>query len=110
MNTIGLLDDLERALRDEQRAVARLDLEELERVTVEKTRLAAELAAARGAGGELPPAALARVAALADANAALLASAVGTMNEALGTGRRLGTYDARARLRAGPTSLAVRVL
>lgn len=110
MNALELLDELERVLGDEQRAVAALDLELLERMTAEKQRLAAALGAARDGGGALPPAAVARVAALADANAALLASAVGTMKEALGVDRPLGTYDARARLRAGPASLAVRVL
>jgi hypothetical protein len=107
---IELLESLELTLRAEQRAVAALDLEQLERLTQEKQRLAAALAAARDAGGELPRASLGRIAALADANAALLDSAVGTMREALGVDRPLGTYDARARLRNGSASLAVRVL
>jgi hypothetical protein len=105
-----LLEAMEQALRAEQRAVAELDREKLDAITVEKQRLAAAIASA--SVGAAPPQRelLARIAALADANAVLLASAATTMREALGVDRPLGTYDARARLRNSSSPLAVRVL
>ena len=110
MSVSELFEGLEHALRDEQRAVAELDLERLDRITHEKQRLAAAIAAARDGGTRLPREALERIAALADANAMLLTSAAVTMREALGVDRPLGTYDARARMRNTSASLAVRVL
>lgn len=111
MTTLELFESLERTLRDEQRAVAELNLEWLDRLTLEKTRLAAEIAKAPDAAAKaLPRDMLARVSALANANALLLRSATETIRDVLGVDRPLGTYDARARMRNTSSALAVRVL
>jgi hypothetical protein len=105
-----LLEALVSALREEQRAVASLDLVRLEELTALKQELAAALVAEKVGGAQLPQAQLVALAALADANAVLLRSTTDTMREALGVDRPLGTYDAHARMRLGSGSFVVRVI
>jgi hypothetical protein len=105
-----LLEALVCALREEQRAVAALDLVRLEELTALKQELAAALVAEKAGGAQLPHAQLVTLAALADANAVLLRSTTDTMREALGVDRPLGTYDAQARMRLGSGSFVVRVI
>jgi hypothetical protein len=100
-----LLARLEELLRRERAAVAAFDVAALEAIGAEKLELAARVAVAGDAVGG---AALLRVRALAEANRALLASSVEALTELLAPRSDAGTYDARARMRRQPRSLATR--
>src|SRR5689334_3527170 len=95
---IGILNELETLLREEQKAVAAYDVVTLERLNVAKEDAARRLASARFEALEPFRAAAQRVAALAETNAALLGASVAAVADTLGVRSGVQTYDSRARL------------
>jgi len=111
MSLTELLRALEELLRVEQAAVAAYDVAALHRIVEAKNAAAAKLR--QLTGGKQEPGALAlaqRVAALAEANAALLAASTNAIADALGVRVTPGTYDSRARMRRQLHSAGARVV
>ncbi len=106
-----ILAELERHLRDEQRAVAAYDVATLERICAAKDEVMARLRSApvcKDAG--LVREAATRVSALAEANAAMFTASVAAVADALGIRPAATTYDSRARLRNRAGSVSARVV
>ena len=109
MSLDELLAAIEALLREERSAVAAFDVPALTRITALKGELGEKLRAI----GPRPPsarAAVARVAAQAQANAALLAASTAAISDALGIRAVPATYDSRARLRRSVNVAPVRVI
>jgi flagellar biosynthesis/type III secretory pathway chaperone len=107
---IGILNELETLLREEQQAVAAYDVVALERLNLAKEDAARRLAGARVEALEPFRAAAHRVATLAETNAALLAASAAAVADALGVRAGVQTYDSRARLNQRMNIQCVRVL
>jgi len=106
-----ILAEMERHLRDEQRAVAAYDVAALERICAAKDEVMARLRAAPVcADASLVREAAARVSALAEANAAMFAASVAAVNDTLGLRPAVTTYDSRARLYGRAGSVSARVV
>jgi len=99
---LGTIVDLERLLVRERDAARVLDTNALVAISEQKQAMAAELRSllAQAPCSPAVRAAVARLGALAEANAALLSDAVAMMSESLGLREDSGTYDARARRQA----------
>jgi hypothetical protein len=89
------VDHLLELLKQERRAIGAFDMERLSQIAFEKDEYIQMLR-------DIVPATKDRLGELlreADANRALINSALDTIQEMLGVKNRAGTYDARARLR-----------
>ena len=107
---LGILNELETLLREEQKAVAAYDVATLERLNAAKEDAARRLALTRVGALDAFRAAARRVAALAEANAAMLSASVAAVADALGLRTSTTTYDSRARLRPRVHSASARVV
>ncbi len=107
---LGILNELETLLREEQKAVAAYDVAALERLNAAKEDAARRLATAHAPALAPFRAAARRVAALAEANAAMLGASVAAVTQSLGLRPVVATYDSRARLRQRMPSVTARVV